>query len=164
MANKIIVILLALSFLFSCKKKEGCTDPLAKNFDAEACKDNGSCIYTSLPETIAGKYQFNDTLFQYLENGTLLGSNSSTYQLQMKYENDTVVSITGLNACVGTAEFLVRKDTFGLYNFDAFCCNCHTVELQHLSFKSDTFRIIYKKNYEITTIYDIISIKGYKME
>ena len=162
--NKFIVVLLALFILFSCKKKEGCTNPLAKNYDAEACKDNGSCTYTSLPEKIAGQYLFMDTLFQYLENGTPILKNPSSYQLTVKYENDTVVSITGLNTCVGTAEFLVRKDTFGLYNFDAFCCNCHTVELQHLSFKSDTFRIIYKKNYEITTIYDIISIKGYKME
>ena len=164
MANKIIVILLALFILFSCKKKEGCTDPLAKNFDAEACKDNGSCIYTSLPETIAGKYQFNDTLFQYLQNGTLILRNSFTYQLPMKYENDTVVSITALDLCSSAANFLVKKDTFGLYNPDALCCNCHSLELKHLSFKSDTFRIIYRKNYEITTIYDVISIKGYKIE
>ncbi len=29
----------------SCKKKEGCTDPQALNYDAEAKVDNGSCLY-----------------------------------------------------------------------------------------------------------------------
>ncbi len=28
----------------SCKKKEGCTDPNARNYDADAKKDNGSCL------------------------------------------------------------------------------------------------------------------------
>ncbi|UTW62428.1 hypothetical protein KFE98_20885 [bacterium SCSIO 12741] len=29
----------------SCQKKEGCNDPMAVNFDAEAEKDNGTCEY-----------------------------------------------------------------------------------------------------------------------
>jgi hypothetical protein len=38
-------ILLALaSVAFSCKK-EGCTDPVATNYNADAKKDDGSCIY-----------------------------------------------------------------------------------------------------------------------
>jgi Outer membrane protein Omp28 len=39
----LFIIALAL-FSTSCKKKEGCTDPNAVNYDAEAKKDNGSCI------------------------------------------------------------------------------------------------------------------------
>lgn len=32
----------------------GCTDPGADNFDPEANKDNGSCFYSSAPQTLAG--------------------------------------------------------------------------------------------------------------
>jgi thiol-disulfide isomerase/thioredoxin len=39
----LFIILLTLVST-SCKKKEGCTDPNAINYDAEAKKDNGSCI------------------------------------------------------------------------------------------------------------------------
>jgi hypothetical protein len=34
----------------SCSKKEGCTDPLANNFDSEAQSDDGSCTYDATPE------------------------------------------------------------------------------------------------------------------
>jgi hypothetical protein len=39
----ILVLLVFLSFI-SCKK-EGCTDPLALNYDEKAKEDNGSCEY-----------------------------------------------------------------------------------------------------------------------
>lgn len=38
-----IVIMLAM--VTSCSKKEGCTDPLATNYDASAEQDDGSCIF-----------------------------------------------------------------------------------------------------------------------
>ncbi|HRW88705.1 MAG TPA: hypothetical protein P5027_02025 [Flavobacteriales bacterium] len=42
------VALLAMGPMTSCKKKEGCTDPTATNYDPDADKDDGSCVY---PET-----------------------------------------------------------------------------------------------------------------
>jgi hypothetical protein len=36
---------LSTTFLSSCKKEEGCTDPSALNYDADAEKDNNSCQY-----------------------------------------------------------------------------------------------------------------------
>lgn len=49
--------------LFSCKR-EGCTDPKATNYDEQAKKDNGSCVFgdTSNPSTytIPTTYQFED--------------------------------------------------------------------------------------------------------
>ena len=43
--KKIIYIFLAFSFVFyACKKEEGCTDPTAFNYDANAETDDGSCI------------------------------------------------------------------------------------------------------------------------
>ncbi|MCX7696941.1 MAG: hypothetical protein N2Z72_04510 [Bacteroidales bacterium] len=38
-------MVLFLFFSISCSKKEGCTDPTALNYDAEAEKDDGSCQY-----------------------------------------------------------------------------------------------------------------------
>ena len=41
-----LIIATTLSFS-SCSKKEGCTDPFATNFDADASKDDGSCLYSA---------------------------------------------------------------------------------------------------------------------
>ena len=40
--NYILIISL---FISSCKKKEGCTDPIATNYNLDAEKNDGSCIY-----------------------------------------------------------------------------------------------------------------------
>jgi hypothetical protein len=43
--KKLIYTFLAVSIIFSaCKKEEGCTDPTATNYNADAEKDDGSCI------------------------------------------------------------------------------------------------------------------------
>ena len=45
--KKILFIILIISFVFSsCKKEEGCMDPLATNFNIDAEKDDGSCIFS----------------------------------------------------------------------------------------------------------------------
>ena len=38
-------------FTTGCAKEEGCTDPLATNFDADAEEDDGSCEYAVSNET-----------------------------------------------------------------------------------------------------------------
>jgi hypothetical protein len=41
-----VLVVLILVFVFSsCKKKEGCTDATATNYDSSAEKDNGTCTY-----------------------------------------------------------------------------------------------------------------------
>ena len=45
--NKYILIFLCTSLLFSCTKNEGCTDPVANNFDVNASLDDGSCDYNN---------------------------------------------------------------------------------------------------------------------
>ncbi|GAB4250553.1 MAG: hypothetical protein Kow0079_03910 [Vicingaceae bacterium] len=45
-----LLALVILTGLSSCKKKEGCTDPEAINYSADAKKDDGSCEYeTNIP-------------------------------------------------------------------------------------------------------------------
>ncbi|MBP9151828.1 MAG: hypothetical protein KBF73_06060 [Flavobacteriales bacterium] len=41
----------SIALLPSCAKKEGCTDPTASNYDAEADKDNGNCVYDDATKT-----------------------------------------------------------------------------------------------------------------
>ena len=43
----IAIILLIVVLLASCNKKEGCTNPSAKNYDPSAKVDDGSCIFNS---------------------------------------------------------------------------------------------------------------------
>lgn len=49
-----LTVAVALFQLSSCAKKEGCTDPSAPNYNADAEKDNGSCIDET--EDIVGSY------------------------------------------------------------------------------------------------------------
>ena len=45
--KKLLYLFLAVSFIFTaCKKEEGCTDAIATNYNADAEKDDGSCIYS----------------------------------------------------------------------------------------------------------------------
>lgn len=41
----ISISVLTLHLFYSCKKEDGCTDPLAINYDAYAQTDDGSCYY-----------------------------------------------------------------------------------------------------------------------
>lgn len=48
MSKKLILVAcVALStFMMSCAKQEGCTDPKAANYSSDADKDDGSCTYS----------------------------------------------------------------------------------------------------------------------
>ena len=45
--KKYLYLILAVSVIFtSCKKEEGCSDELATNYNIDAEKDDGSCIFS----------------------------------------------------------------------------------------------------------------------
>lgn len=45
--KKYLYLILAVSVIFtSCKKEEGCSDELATNYNVDAEKDDGSCIFS----------------------------------------------------------------------------------------------------------------------
>lgn len=63
-ANLLFVFTALITTFVSCKK-EGCMDPLATNYNADAKKDDGTCVY---PEPDArdpylGNYWVTDSLF-----------------------------------------------------------------------------------------------------
>ena len=58
--KKLFYTLLVVSIIFSsCKKEEGCTDPTATNYNADAEKDDGSCIAVILGCTDNTALNFN---------------------------------------------------------------------------------------------------------
>lgn len=66
-----VLILLAItSFAFTGCKEEGCTDPTAINYDEEADKDDGSCIFESTLKMHVHS-TFNGSNFSYGSDFTL---------------------------------------------------------------------------------------------
>lgn len=48
MKNLLLVLTITAVTFISCKKEEGCTDPVANNFNADAVIDNGDCTYEEI--------------------------------------------------------------------------------------------------------------------
>ena len=105
-----LLIITTTLFLFSCTKKEGCTDPAALNFDVDAEKDNGSCVYSPIlpPETEPiipsgpAPLQIPQLFSQYINPPVIPTNNPQTYEgiaLGRKLFFDPILSGDGTQAC-----------------------------------------------------------------
>lgn len=75
---------------FSSCQKGGCTDPMSDNYDAEATKDDGSCV--PWRDKFLGSFQVDQTCTGDSDkNGTLTATESSTG------DNKVLFSFDGLN-------------------------------------------------------------------
>ena len=57
--NKIIYPCLISLVFFSCTKEEGCTDPLATNYNYEAETEDNSCTYSIIGTWNAVSYELD---------------------------------------------------------------------------------------------------------
>ncbi|MBK6629237.1 MAG: hypothetical protein IPG35_16865 [Flavobacteriales bacterium] len=70
----LVVVGIAAAPLTSCKKKEGCTDPSAVNYDPDADNDDGTCIYASTDPTTVINGQTYHVLSGTIGSSRTLGS------------------------------------------------------------------------------------------
>ena len=56
--KKIITLVLLVTSFIACNK-EGCTDPIASNYNADAKTDDGTCTIEGCTDPIAVNYDFN---------------------------------------------------------------------------------------------------------
>lgn len=96
--NTFLIALSVVAFAFtSCKKKEGCTDATACNYDSEAEKDDGSCEYCD--ENAALKEEIKET-YASIVYASYEDAFNEAVELQSAI-NDFVANPTqaGLDAC-----------------------------------------------------------------
>lgn len=79
-----ILVISSVMILSGCSKKEGCTDPDAKNYDPDAKKSTNSCQYEGsivfwYKQTVSEELLLDDiTSLAYYVDGKLIGSSSSS--------------------------------------------------------------------------------------
>ncbi|MGY8988161.1 MAG: cytochrome c peroxidase [Flavobacteriales bacterium] len=92
--KKFAYLLLGTVLLFSCKK-EGCTDPIATNYNPEADINNGSCDYYNItPYTIETPYGFPVMIIPTNNPTTVEG-----VSLGKKLFNDPILSFDNSQSC-----------------------------------------------------------------
>ncbi|MEO8066309.1 MAG: hypothetical protein ABI599_01325 [Flavobacteriales bacterium] len=99
----VIALSALMATMPACKKKEGCTDPSALNYDADADNDDGSCTYAtpSNTTTLSGSITTNTTLtadkkylltgFVYVEAGATLTIEPGTVIMGDKNSKGTLI-------------------------------------------------------------------------
>lgn len=96
-------VIIYAGILFSCSKTEGCTDPLATNYNPEATQDNGSCIYQTPSSTpTPTQIEIPKTFSQNLPAPLIPSNNPLTeegVELGRRLFFDRILSGDGSQAC-----------------------------------------------------------------
>jgi len=89
------VVVLLGTLTTSCSKQEGCTDPLAKNYNMDAEKDDGSCTYDLA--TAEEAHDHSHITFTFTHNFDGIPVNNSTFnQFNYVNANNDTLSISTL--------------------------------------------------------------------
>ena len=104
-----VVVVLGLS---ACKKEQGCTDPLATNYDENAEEDDNSCVY-ELSYPIPSTYSFTDTA-----GNNTVSFNGQAQRLEMLSEMTSLMKSANTS---GTA--VDAADLHAMYANEGFSWN-----------------------------------------
>ena len=133
----ILTALLGVVVMSSCSKKEGCTDPSAENYDPNAEKDNGTCLY-KLPAPPEHHHSHLTFTFAHHFAGTsVIDHNIHSPAFSYVNANGDTLSITKL-------KYLISDIRFYKSNGDSL-----VIEGYHLVDLSNSATLTYAPTFEL---------------
>ncbi len=144
-------VILLIIFNVSCRKK-GCTDPSSTNFDPEAKRDDGSCVYENFDkqamlDNIANNYVI-PSLENYKNQCEDLNNNTILFITNPNQQNLTALRSNWVTALLswqevsfldfGPAEYIVLKSQTNIYPTDTTLIN-ENILLGNWNFSNTTY-------------------------
>lgn len=99
----ILIVLFGTIVFSSCSKKEGCTDSSAENYDPNAEKDNGTCLYKIPTPPIATSGKLTFTFAHHFAGTTVTAADFNLFNY-VNADNDTL-SISKLKYLISDIRF-----------------------------------------------------------